>query len=273
LFLISAGVMAGRRRHPYLLVGWLWYLGMLVPVIGLVQAGDQARADRYTYLPQIGLYILVAWGAMDLCGTRRQGRAMLGFAATAILAALLAVAHVQTGYWKDSISLWTHTLACTSGNYLAHNNLGLALATQGRLPEAIEHYERALQLKPDFAAAHYNLGNALAAQGRATEAVEQYEQALKSKPDYAEAHNNLGMALAGQGKLAEAVEHYERVLQLRPDAAEPHFNLGNVLASEGRSAEASSQFQQALTLATAQGNGAFAESIRKRLNAGQPPSP
>jgi tetratricopeptide (TPR) repeat protein len=248
LFLISAGVVAGRRKHPCLLVGWLWYLGMLVPVLGLLQVGEQARADRYTYLPQIGLYVLVAWGVMELCGNWRHRRAVLGFAAMTILAALLAGAYIQTGYWKDSASLWTHALACTSENYLAHNNLGLALAGQGKPAEAIEHYERALQFMPDYAKAHNNLGVALAGQGRLTEATQQYERALQLKPDSAEVHNNLGIALAGQGGLARAIEHYERALQLKPDYAEAHNNLGVALAGAGRPAEAIEHYGRALQL-------------------------
>ena len=124
LFIISAGVLAGRRKHPYLLVGWLWYLGMLVPVIGLLQVGIQARADRYTYLPQIGLYILVTWGAVEMCGSWRRRRAVLGFAAAAVLAGLLVGAYAQTRYWQNSVSLWTRALACTPENFMAHNDLG-----------------------------------------------------------------------------------------------------------------------------------------------------
>ena len=279
---ISAGVMAGWRKYPYLPVGWLWYLGMLVPVIGFVQVGEQARADRYTYLPQIGLYILVAWGVAELCGAWRWRRAVLGSAAVAMLAGLLAAAYVQTGYWKDSITLWTHTLACASESDLAHNdlglaladqgklteaiqqyeralqlnpdyieaenNLGLALATQGKLAEAIQHYERALQVKPDDIAAHYNLGNALAAQGKPAEAIQQYEQAIQLNPDYIEAQNNLGLALAAQGKLDEAIRHFERVLQLNPDDVTAHCNLGNALAAQGKLDEAIQHCERALQL-------------------------
>ncbi len=248
LCLISAGVLAGRRKHPYLLVGWLWYLGMLVPVIGLLQAGEQARADRYTYLPQIGLYILVAWGAMDLAGAWRHGRAGLGFAATAILIALLGVAQVQASYWKDSVSLWTHTLACTTQNYLAHNDLGMALDSQGKAAEAIEQYEQAVQIMPGYINAHNNLGVALASQGRLAEAINQYAQALQLDPGRAEVHNNLGIVLAGEGRLTDAVEQYERALQLKPDYANAHNNLGVALAGENRLAEAIEHYQRALQL-------------------------
>jgi tetratricopeptide (TPR) repeat protein len=299
LFAISAGVMAGRRKHPYLLVGWLWYLGMFLPVIDSMQSTQNARADRYTYLPQIGLYILMAWGAVELSNSWRHRRAMLGFAAAAILASLSAAAYVQTSYWKNSVSLWTHTLACTSENSFADNSLGSALATQGKWDEAIPHFERALQLKPNYADAHYNLGDALATQGKWDEAIPHFERALQLKPDYADAHYDLGLTLAAQGKWDEAIQHYEqvfhlkldyadaqyisgvglaaqgkwdeaielykRVLQVKPDNAEAHNNLGVALASQGKLTEAIQHFQRALTLATVQGNTALAESIRTRL--------
>jgi tetratricopeptide (TPR) repeat protein len=247
LILISVGAMAGRRKHPYLLVGWLWYLGMLVPVI-MMQAGICVFADRYTYLPQIGLYILITWGAVELYGNWRHRRAVLGSAAVATLAVLLALARVQTAHWKDSISLWTHTLACASGNPLAHYNLGIALASQGKVTEAMQHYERALQLKPDIADAHINLGIALAGQGKVTEAMQHYERALQLEPDYPKANNNLGIALASQGKLAEAMQHYVRALELKPYYAEAHDSLGIALASQGKVAEAVQHYERALEL-------------------------
>jgi tetratricopeptide (TPR) repeat protein len=248
LGVISAGVLAGWRRRPWLLVGWLWYLGMLAPVIGFIQVGGAARADRYTYLPQIGLYLMVAWGAADLCGGRRWLRVVAGCAAAAVLAGLLAEARLQTTFWKDSITLWTHALDCTSDNHIAHNNLGVALAGQGRLAEAVAEYQRTLAIKPDYATAHNNLGLALAAQGRLAEAVPHYERALELQPDFAEAQNNLGGALTAQGRLAEAVPHYERALQLQPDFAEACYNLGNTLARQGRLADAVEQFERALRL-------------------------
>jgi len=238
LVLISAGVVAGWRKRPYLLVGWLWYLGMLVPLIDLMQTGINARADRFTYLPQIGLYLMVAWGAADLCGRWRYGRIALAGAAAAILAALLAVAYVQTGYWKDSLSLWTRAVACTPGNQTAHDNLGILLAGQGNLDEAIPHFERAIQLKPDYAKAYYNLGTAFARQGRLPEAIPQFERAVQLNPAYLQARMSLAGALTAQGKFAEAVQH----------------------------------LQQALSLAQAQKNPALAEAIRNQLKAYQPAS-
>ncbi len=248
LLIFSAGVLAGWRKHPYLLVGWLWYLGMLVPVIGLIQVGYQSRADRYTYLPQIGLSILLTWGVVELCSSWRQRRAVLGSAAGVILAGLLAGACVQAGYWKDSISLWNHTLACTSDNFFAHNNLGLALAAQGDLDGAIPQYEQTLQLKPDYVDAHIALGNALAAEGEFDEAIQHYDRALQLKPDLVEVNLNIGSALVRQGKLDEAIQHYEQLLQRKPDFAEAHMALGGALATQGKWDEAVQHFERAVQL-------------------------
>ena len=248
LFAISAGVMAGRRKHPCLVVGWLWYLGMLLPVIDIMQAGQNARADRYTYLPQIGLYILMTWGAMELCASWRHRRVVLGFAAVAILAGLLAGAHVQTSYWKNSVSLWTHALACTPENAFADNNLGRALATQGKWDDAIRHYERALQLKPDFAEGHVDLGVAFVNQGKREEALQHFERALQLNPFSAEAHYNLGDALANQGKREEAIQHFERALQFKPDYADANYDLGLALANQGKWDEAIQHYERALHL-------------------------
>ncbi len=248
LLIVSALVIVRRRKYPYLLVGWLWYLGMLVPVIGLVQVGGHAGADRYTYLPQIGLYLMVVWGAVEWCGAWRWRRVVLGPAAVAALAGLMMRAYVQTGYWEDSVSLWTHALACTRDNVVAQNNLGDALAGQGRLAEAVEHYERALQLKPDEAEIHCGLGAALARQGKLAEAIGQYQQALQIRPDDALARYDYGGALASQGKASEAVEQYERALQLKPNYIEAHVNLGGVLTGLGKQAEAIPHFERALLL-------------------------
>ncbi len=255
LIVISAGVVAWRRRYPYLLAGWLWYLGMLVPVIGLVQVGVQARADRYTYLPQIGLYILLTWGAVELCRSWRHQRAGLGAAAAVILAGLMAGAYVQTGYWKNSIPLWSHTLACTSENLMAHYNFGYALAGQGRMTEAIEQYKQALQINPDLAQPHNAWGNALVNQGKMSDAIEQYRQALQINPDLADASYNWGVTLARQGKANEAVEHFERALQINPDSANAHFEFGNALNTLGKAAEAMEHFERAVQI-----NPDFAEA-------------
>jgi protein O-mannosyl-transferase len=248
LVIISVVLFVLRQRHPCLLVGWLWYLGMLVPMIGFVQAGAQARADRYTYLPQIGLYWLLTWAAADLCAGWRHRRAVLGGLATVILAALIFCAHAQTAYWQKSESLWTHTLACTSGNDVAHNNLGNALLRKGKVDEAITHYQKALQITPDYAEARDNLGTALLFKGNVDEAITQYQAALQIKPDYADAHNSLGYALLQKGRVDEAIAHCQRALQIKPDYAEAHDNLGYALLQKGRVDEAITQYQTALQI-------------------------
>ena len=245
---ISAGVFILRRRRPYFLTGWLWYLIMLVPVIGIVQVGAQARADRYTYLPQIGLYVWLTWAAAEGCAGRRYRRVVLGGLATGILAALMFCARAQTPYWRNSESLWTHTLACTSDNYIAHNELGNALLQKERLDEAVAQYQMALQIKPDYAEAHNNLGDALLQQGKVDEAITHGQQALQIKPDYAAAYNNLGNALLKKGRVDEAITQYQKALQIKPDYAEAWYNLGNALLKKGRVDEAIIQYQKALQI-------------------------
>jgi len=248
LLIVSALAAAGWRKRPYLLVGWLWYLGMLVPVIGLMQVGNQAHADRFTYLPQIGLYLMLAWTAVDLCGAWQKCRVVLGGVAAMILTSLMILAHAQTKHWHDSVSLWSHTLACAPENVIAHNNFGNALADKKRLDEATQHYQRAIQLKPEDAEAYMNLGNRLAEQGKFPEAMEQYQLALERKPNDAKAHYNLGLTLSLQGRVDEAVPHYERAVQLDADYVEAHNNLGNALVRQGRLTEAVSQYERVLEL-------------------------
>ncbi len=248
LALISAAVFLGRDQRPWLLVGWLWYLVMLVPVIGLVQVGQQAHADRYTYLPQIGLYILLAWGAVDFCRSWRWQRPVLRSAAGLALAGLMVAACIQTAHWKDSVSLWTQTLACTSANETAHNNLGLALADQGQLTEAIQHYELGLKLKPDYADAQNNLGNALVTQGKPAEAIPHYQRALQINPHFAKAQCDMGVALASEEKGAEALAAFEHAVQLDPDFVDGQYNLGLALMMQGRWPEALAHLQRAVQL-------------------------
>ncbi|MGA2799213.1 MAG: tetratricopeptide repeat protein, partial [Thermoguttaceae bacterium] len=248
LVCITAVVLRWRRQRPYLLVGWFWYIGMLVPVIGLVQFGLQAEADRFTYLPQIGLAIALAWTAADACHAWPRFRRMWAIAATCAVIILAIIAWRQTSYWRDSETLWTHTLACNARNSLAHNDLGLVLASRGQIDEAIEHYEKALEIKPDYPDAHNNLGIALASCGRIGEAIEHYEKALEINPDYAKAYNNLGIALANCGRIIKAMAHFRKALEIDPDYAEAQADLGNVLARCGRTNEAILCYEQALQL-------------------------
>ncbi len=241
-------VVALRRRCPYLLVGWFWYLGMLLPVIGLVQVGLQARADRYTYLPQIGLCIAMAWGANHVTQSWPHRDLVCGIGAALTVTTLMACAWQQTTHWLNSETLWNRALACTTGNYTAHYNLGVALADQGRLDAAIQQYRAAVQAKPDYAEAHYNLGLILANRGQVDEAMEHYQAAADVAPDFSEAHNKLGIALVGRGRFDEAIAHYRAAIKAKPDYAEAHNNLGSALASKGEVTEAMEHFLAALEI-------------------------
>ncbi len=248
LLLISAAACGARWKCPYLLFGWLWYLGTLVPVIGLVQVGAQSMADRYTYLTQIGLAMAIAWGAADLAGVWPSGRWCVATISALVLGALMACAWRQAGLWRDSETLWTHTLACTSRNPFALSSLGSALADRGEVDKAIAQYRKALEIAPDFAGAHFHLGLALAGRRELDEATAHYRRALEINPGYAEAHNNLANLLADRGQLDDAMAHYTKALEIKPDYAVAHNNLGLALAGRGRIDEAIAEFRKSLEI-------------------------
>ena len=269
---LLAGITAGgwvlRRRCPWLLTGWLWYVVMLVPVIGIVQVGGQARADRYTYLPQIGLYLLLTWGMAELSAGWRQRRVLLCGSAAVILAALIYGARAQSAYWQDSETLWTHTLACTADNFVAHNDLGNVLLQKGRVDEAAAQYRMALQINPNCVESCYNLGNALVQKGQADEAIAWCQRALEIKPDSLEAHGNLGNALFQKGRLDDAITQYQEVLQILPGSAKACCNLGNALLQKGCLDAAIAAYRRALGMdpgyADARNNLNYALALRQR---------
>jgi Tfp pilus assembly protein PilF len=235
-------------RSPYVAVGWLWFLVMLLPVSGLVQTGSQAMADRFTYMPLIGLFVVVTWGARDAVA-RWPIRPSVTAACTVMLLATLALrTWTQVGYWRSSVRLFSHALEVTGDNWLAHNNLGDALARQGRLDDAVVEFSEALRLLPRYPDAQYNLGVALMRRGQTDKAIGHYVAALRLDPDSPNAHTNLGLALLGQGKNEEAIAHLEEALRLRPDAV-AHFNLGLALARQGSNGRAIGHYRQALRLA------------------------
>ena len=249
LVLVSVLCIAKKRSSPYLIVGWFWFLGMLVPVIGFVQVGEQARADRYTYLPQIGLCLLVAWGAMELFGKWRRGREALAVVALLTITGLTALSHLQASYWRDSETLWNHSLAVTSGNQLAHNNLGNALMQKkGRLEEAIVHFRKALEIRHDYPDANNNLGYALASKGLNVEAIALFRTVLRVRPNYAKAHNNLAISLAESGKANEATEQFNEALRIDGNYADAHRNFGILLLQLGRRNEGIAHLSEALRL-------------------------
>jgi tetratricopeptide (TPR) repeat protein len=244
----SISVIVLARRAPYLFTGWFWFLGMLIPVIGLVQVGSQAMADRYMYLPGIGLFLAVAWGVPVLvpAGTRR-GR-ILRAASLLVVAACSVCAAMQVRYWKDSEALFTHAIQVTRDNCVAYNNLGKALAQQERLDEAVQAFSESLQIRPDFAHAHANLGGALRRQGKLEAAAAHFETALFFHPEDAQVQNDLGNVLDALGRPDAAMPHYLLALQVNPDLASAHYNLAGTLAARGQADEAVSHFEAAIRL-------------------------
>ena len=237
------------RRTPYLAFGWFWFLGTLVPVIQIVQTGAHAMADRYTYIPIIGLFIMVAWGLPDLLARwNHREKAPVIFAG--LLIPLMVVTWNQVGHWKDSITLFKHAISVTDNKYsdlaLTHNNLGIAQEEKGRLSEAIAQYRTAMKIKPDFALPHNNLGNILFASQKTEEAITYYKSALKLSPDYAMAHSNLGIALEEKEELEEAIAHYREAVRLEPNLVLAHYNLGIVLKEKGELEEAISHYRAAI---------------------------
>jgi protein O-mannosyl-transferase len=282
LALISAVVIYAGRRCPWLAVGWLWFLVTLLPVIGLIQVGGQSHADRYTYIPLTGLFIMLAWGVPQLLQGRRWRQPALGILAGVAVCAMTAVTWHQLGYWRDNITLYRHTLAVTSNNYLilnnygiamdqagdyeaalqlyqealrvwprsafAHNNMGTVLARKGRYAEAIEHYQAALRLKPDYVMAIVNMGKSLAGLGRSDEALARYDQALKLDPSYSDGHLQMAILLVKSGRLEEAQQHYQTALRLDPFSTKAPINMGVELAQAGYLEDAADYFRQALAI-------------------------
>src|SRR5438094_7113553 len=231
LICVTAVAIALRKKRPYLITGWLWYLGTLVPVIGLVQVGWQGRADRYTYLPQIGLYLALTWAVADLTALYQHRRVALSTAAILIIAALSSGAWVQTSYWRDSETLFRHALAVTTNNDVAENNLGIVFLGQGKLDEAISLLQSAADLRPDNSPAHENLAKALLQKGRVADALVHYRKLLELQPDDMEVHNIVGTVLTQQGHVAEGVEEWQKVLAIRPDNGNAMSNLAWVFAT------------------------------------------
>ena len=237
-----------RTRHPYILVGWLWYFGTIFPVIGLVQIGAQAMADRYAYIPLTGLFIAIVWSVPGFIKIRAPGTKLIPVAAALIVCFLGMLTWVQVGYWKNSIELYQHAVKVTRDNYLAYNNLGNALLVQGKDDEAYSAYAEALRIYPDYADAHYNIGRLLDARGKQYAAIIHYEAAIKVNPRYKKAYYNIGNVKAYSGSYAEAIGNYVQALQIDPDYAEAHNNLGVVLVRQGKINEALSHFQKAVQL-------------------------
>ena len=279
---VSVLVLVLVRRHPYLLVGWLWYCGTLAPMSQVVTIGIQAMADRWTYGSSLGVLILVIWGADEL--TRRRRHLVLAAVVAGGVAMVLcwALTRQQLGYWQDSEALFRHTTEITKGNYYGYNNLGNGLGKKGKIDEAIRAYQEAVRINPDFAQGRINLGLTLGQKGRSTEAIaqlreglrldpnfhdghyllglalvqngqideaiRQFKEALRVNPDHADTHNDLGLALGRKGKMDEAILHLREALRLKPDHAGAHINLGVALSQKGKMDEAIHHYQEALRL-------------------------
>jgi tetratricopeptide (TPR) repeat protein len=244
----SVVVWVQRRRYPYLLVGWLWFVGMLVPVIGLVQTGGQAMADRHTYLPSLGLLLLAIWGANELTRRWRYQVLACSVAGGAVTILCLALTRQQIGYWKDSEVLFRHAVEVTKDNYVAHNMLGYELGKKGQSDEAMRQIQEAIRLQPNYAEAHNNLGSFLGQKGQTDEAIQQFQEALRLKPDGVEAQRNLGVALEKKGQEDQATSQYQQALRLKPDDAEAHNNFGVALYKKGQTEEAIRHYQEAIRL-------------------------
>jgi protein O-mannosyl-transferase len=235
-------------RLPYAPVGWLWFLGTLVPVIGLVQVGGQAMADRYHYLPSIGLFIALVFSAADFVERKRLPRAAVATGAGLLLLLMGVRTSVQVGLWRDSVTLFTHTLSVTSDNLVMEYNLGHVLGRQGKYDEAVKHFAEAIRINPNFYDAPFNMGVTLAAQGKFVEAINYYEQALRIQPNSGKAHMEKALALAKQGKLADAFPSFYQALELLPNDPDVRANLGLALLHQGKIEEAIGQLNEALRL-------------------------
>ena len=245
---ISIVVIATCQKRPWLLFGWLWYLGMLVPVIGILQVGAQAHADRYTYLPQIGLTLALTWAIAEIGGRWRRYLPLLAGASVAIVAVLTLCARRQTTFWNDSISLWTRAVAFTSNNIVAQNNLGNALLEKGRLDQAIGHFQEARRLKPLDAKAAFNLGNAFIEKGDLHHGIANLSEAVLLDPDYAEAQINLGGAFLKTGRVDEAIAHFQNALRIEPTQVAAWDDLGYAYLQQAAADKATACFEKALQL-------------------------
>jgi len=283
MLVFGTGLLLWRvRQNPYGLVGWLWFLGTLVPTIGIVQVGPQSMADRFTYLPGIGLFIAVAWGLNDLVRLRPRWQPVVTSAGGVALLACLLVTRMQLKFWQDSITLMRHAIAVTTDNYIAYNclgraledagqpdeafacylksvgieshfpnsqyNLGMAWQKRGRPADAVEHLDAAVKLVPDNAAARFYLGTALMSAGLPDKAIEQFNEALQLDPGLIAAHNQLALFYIKHGRTADAIAHFSDVVRLQPDNPEAHFNLGLALLDNHEPAEAAVQFTEELRL-------------------------
>ena len=245
---ITAFCLFQRKIRPYLIVGWLWFLGTLVPVIGLVQVGGQTMADRYFYIPSIGLFIAIVFGLADIAERRRVAPWLSAAIAGVVLLVLATLTNAQIHRWSDSFTLFEHALAVAPPSLAVEDSLGYALHRSGRLDEAAAHFEKALQMKPDDYMSLLYMGVTRFYQGRVPEAIEYAQAAIRSRADSPKAHDLLGMALAKQNRNEAALDEMRRAVELAPKDADIRNDLGLALARLGRIPEAIDEFHEALRL-------------------------
>jgi protein O-mannosyl-transferase len=248
LFCISYFAIRSMKQYPYFIVGWLWFLGTLVPVIGLVQVGVQSMADRYSYVPLIGLFVIVAWGVPELITHWKRKNLWVTISTTIVLAILMIMTWKNIRYWENSITINEHALQVTSQNYIALDSLGITLFRQGHIDEAIHLYQQAIQIQPDNCYVHFNLGVALYMKGDIEEAIKQYLEALRIEPNYFKALTNLGAALYQQGHIDESINWYQQALRINPDYLEAHYNIGIAFDKLGKIEEAIQHYLQAVRI-------------------------
>ncbi len=246
LALISFFVWRARKTSPWLLVGWLWFLGTLVPVIGIVQVGGQALADRYTYVPLIGVFIALAYGAVAAAARFRISNTAVSVAAAVVLISSLCVTEYQLRFWRDSQTLFAHALEVTTDNAIAHINLGVALEQEKHPAEALAEYRKSIEIDPNRFQAHNNLANLLSSMDQRDEALREYQEALRLNPNAALARVNFATQLAEMGRFDEAMAEYARAAQLAPEDPRPHYLMGKASLRHGQSAEAVKHFRDAL---------------------------
>lgn len=248
LLLVSAATIRAARHYPYFAVGWLWFLVTLLPVIGLIQVGNQSMADRYTYIPLTGLFIMAAWGVPELAKNLKYRQSILLFLAAAVIFSSAVLSWQQTGYWRDSASLFQHALHVTTGNYIMHNNLGGTFLKKGNLDAAIKEFQRALAINPDHLKAHYNLGSAFVKTGDLDAAIKEFQETIRIHPDFFQAHNDLGLVFHNKGDLDAAIKEFQEVLRIRPYDFQAHNNLGLVYVTKGDLDAAIIEFQEVLRI-------------------------
>jgi protein O-mannosyl-transferase len=245
---ITGFAVVSVHKRPYVLVGWLWYLGSLVPVIGFVQIGRQQMADRYTYLPLLGVYMAIAWLVPSLVPDGIVRRRILPVTAAAVIAVYAVLGFVQVGYWHDGVTLFRHTLAVTEDNPTTERALGSALFRKERFREALPHLEEAARQDPNDAHAHYSLGRGLDAVGHPEQALAEYQAAVRLDEAYPDAQNDLALSLVLQGQFAAAQQHFERAIAIDPSFASGYGNLGMLYARTGQPEKAIALCEKALQL-------------------------